>query len=76
MHPCGKTSTNPSSEKGMIRMEADMSIADVMKQIKQMQENGEALSKKAVKVSHPKLMKNALYYFPSWEHAIQNSVNA
>ncbi|MFY0545326.1 hypothetical protein [Brevibacillus sp. H7] len=56
-------------------MEADMSIADVVSQIKQMKESGKTLSKKAVKQSHPKLMKNALYYFPSWEHAIQNSVN-
>jgi hypothetical protein len=59
----------------MSGMEADMSIADVLKQIRSLKENGETLSKKAVKQSHPKLMKNALYYFPSWEHALKNSVN-
>jgi hypothetical protein len=59
----------------MIEMEADMSIADVVNQIRQLKENGGTLSKKAVKQSNPRLMKNALYYFPSWEHAIQNSTN-
>jgi hypothetical protein len=59
----------------MMGMEADMSMNDVIKQIKQMKEEGATLSKKAVKQSNPRLMKNALYYFPSWEHAIQNSTN-
>jgi len=50
-----------------------MSVVDVMAQIQQLKHNGETLSKKKVKQSHPDLMQNALYYFPSWEHAIQSA---
>jgi hypothetical protein len=45
----------------------------VISQIRKLHENGESLSKKKVKQSHPDLMRNALYYFPSWEHALQAS---
>ncbi|WP_164985328.1 hypothetical protein [Ammoniphilus sp. CFH 90114] len=53
-------------------MEADMSVVQVIDQIRNLKTTGGSLSKKKVKESHPQLMKNALYYFPSWEHAIQN----
>lgn len=53
-------------------MEPEMSMEQVVSQLRQMQMNGEILSKKKIKQAHPELMKNALYYFPSWEHAIQN----
>ncbi|MFM1652222.1 hypothetical protein ACI7RC_08980 [Brevibacillus sp. B_LB10_24] len=54
-------------------MEMSMSSEDVIAQIKRLHGNGESLSKKYVKKSHPELMKNALYYYPSWEHAIQKT---
>ncbi|WP_249866105.1 MULTISPECIES: hypothetical protein [Paenibacillus] len=54
-------------------MEANMSIVDVAKQIQQLKHSGETMSKKKIKQSHPELLQNALYYFPSWEHAIQSS---
>jgi hypothetical protein len=52
-------------------MEASMSVKEVISKIKQLKEKGESLSKKKVKEKDPALMKNALFYFPSWEHAIQ-----
>lgn len=54
-------------------MDLNMSADDVIKQIAQLYGQGEALSKKHVKKTHPDLMKNALYYYPSWEHALQKS---
>ncbi|MFE5322749.1 hypothetical protein ACFQ88_29110 [Paenibacillus sp. NPDC056579] len=54
-------------------MEANMSVVDVVSQIQQLKQSGETMSKKKIKQSHPDLLQNALYYFPSWEHAIQNS---
>ena len=52
-------------------MEVNMGADQVLAQIKQMQDTGESLSKKRVKQANPELMKSALYYFPSWEHALQ-----
>jgi hypothetical protein len=54
------------------KMEINMSAEQVLLQIAQLKENGESLSKKKVKQAHPQLMQHALYYFPSWERAIQN----
>lgn len=54
-----------------------MSVEEVMNQIsKLMQKEGQLLRKKQVKKSNPELMKNALYYFPSWETAIEQSVGS
>lgn len=50
-----------------------MSADEVLSTIKNLQDNGEILSKKKVKQSHPDLMRSALFYFPSWDHAIQNA---
>lgn len=50
-----------------------MSVADVVAQIQQLKTNGESISKKKVKQLNPQLMQNALFYFPSWEHALQNA---
>lgn len=52
-----------------------MSVVDVVARIQQLKHTGETLSKKKIKQSHPELMQNALYYFPSWEHAIQSADN-
>ncbi len=57
-------------------MEVNMSATDVLTQIKKLQDNGEQLSKKKVKQSHPELMRSALHYFPSWEHAIENTTSS
>jgi hypothetical protein len=50
-----------------------MSVLDVVAQIQQLRTSGEPLSKKKVKQEYPELLQNALYYFPSWDHAIQNA---
>jgi hypothetical protein len=54
-------------------MQADMSAEQVVSQIQQLNQTGGTLNKKKVKQSNPDLMKNALYYYPSWEHALQAS---
>ncbi|WP_199615659.1 hypothetical protein [Paenibacillus alkalitolerans] len=54
-------------------MESNMSILDVLEEIRKLRQGGDALNKKKIKQTHPQLLKNALYYFPSWEHAIQSS---
>lgn len=46
---------------------------EVIHRIKQLQSNGEAIGKKQVKQSDPELMRSALFYFPSWEHALKNA---
>ncbi|MCD1260711.1 hypothetical protein B5M42_018070 [Paenibacillus athensensis] len=54
-------------------MELNMSADEVLSQIVQLHNSGELLTKKNVKKQHPDLMKNALYYYPSWEHAVQKT---
>jgi hypothetical protein len=53
-------------------MVASMSVVDVLSHIKQLKNSGQPLNKKKLKQSHPELLQNALFYFPSWEHALQN----
>lgn len=50
-----------------------MSSEDVLSQIQELRRNGEHLSKKKVKQEYPQLMRSALFYFPSWEHAVQHA---
>jgi hypothetical protein len=58
-------------------METSMSIEEVVNQISELiQQEGEPPRKKQVKKSNPELMKNALYYFPSWETAIEHSTGS
>ncbi|MDQ0862053.1 hypothetical protein [Bacillus sp. V2I10] len=58
-------------------MDTSMSVEEVKNQISGlMQKEGQLLRKKQVKKSNPELMKNALYYFPSWETAIEQSVGS
>ncbi|MFD1677079.1 hypothetical protein [Alicyclobacillus fodiniaquatilis] len=52
-------------------MKLEMSAEEVVTQIKQLGEQGESLNKKKVKQSNPVLMQHALYYFPTWEHAVR-----
>lgn len=58
--------------RGEWLVEATLAIEDVKSQIQQLKSAGEPLSKKKIKQTYPELMKNALFYFPSWEHAIQS----
>ncbi|MBZ5753456.1 hypothetical protein [Metabacillus rhizolycopersici] len=58
-------------------METSMSVEEVVNQISELvQREGKSLRKKQVKKSNPELMKNALYYFPSWETAIEQSIGS
>ncbi|WP_435922529.1 hypothetical protein [Paenibacillus sp. DYY-L-2] len=52
-----------------ITLDADQ----VIDRIKQLQSNGGSVSKKQIKQSDPELMRSALFYFPSWEHALKNA---
>lgn len=54
-------------------MEVQMNADDVINRIRQLHTKGESLNKKSVKKSHPELMQNALYYYPSWDHALQKT---
>jgi hypothetical protein len=56
-------------------MDIPMSANEVAKRIKQLNQQGVPLSKKKVKKMDPELMQSALYYFPSWEHAVNSSLN-
>jgi hypothetical protein len=58
-------------------METSMSVEEVVNQISELaQREGKPLRKKQVKISNPELMKHALYYFPSWENAIEQSIGS
>lgn len=54
-------------------MDADMSVLDVLEEIRQLRKGGSSLNKKKIKESHPHLIRNALYYFPSWDHAVRST---
>ncbi|MEW9669984.1 hypothetical protein [Ammoniphilus sp. 3BR4] len=52
-------------------MQADMKMEEVLETLRTLKKNREPLAKKKVKAKHPRLMKNALFYFPSWDHALE-----
>ncbi|EFM11776.1 conserved hypothetical protein [Paenibacillus curdlanolyticus YK9] len=54
-------------------MDATLGADEVLQLIRKLQSNGGAVNKKQVKQHHPELMRNALFYFPSWEHALKNA---
>lgn len=54
-------------------MELNMTADEVVRNIVQLHSQGSTMNKKHVKKSHPDLMKNALYFYPSWEHALEKS---
>ena len=55
-------------------METSMSVDQVVSQISELvQKEGKSPRKKEVKKSNPELMRNALYYFPDWETAVEQS---
>jgi hypothetical protein len=53
----------------------DITLAsdEVISRIRQLQSNGGTMNKKQIKQQDPELMRSALYYFPSWEHALKNA---
>jgi hypothetical protein len=50
-----------------------MSLQEVTQQLKMLHQSGDTLNKKKIKKTNPDLMRHALYYYPSWEHALQES---
>lgn len=52
----------------------EQSAHAVLDQIKHLwMENGEHLNKKEVKKLDPDVLRSALYYYPSWEHALSKA---
>ncbi|UOF89961.1 hypothetical protein LSG31_19160 [Fodinisporobacter ferrooxydans] len=52
-------------------MKQQLSARELLAQIKQLQKNGESLHIEEVKYSHPKLLEQALAYYPTWEDAVK-----
>jgi hypothetical protein len=52
-------------------MQAEMTAQEVLNHILELHNSGHPLAKRKVKESHPTLFRNALYYYPSWEHAVK-----
>lgn len=46
---------------------------EVITQIQNLHNEGKSLKKKEVKQHYPQLMRSALYYYPSWQHALEES---
>ncbi len=63
--------------KGGRKMEANMSVDEVVSKIAElMKKEGQPLRKKQIKKTNPELMRNALFYFPSWEDAMERSTKS
>ena len=59
------------------QMEVNMSVEEVVNQISELVgKEGKPPRKKEVKKSDPELMKNALYYFPNWDTAVEHSIGS
>lgn len=56
-------------------MNPSMSTDQVLERIRTIQEKGGTLAKKSIKTSDPELMRNALFYYPSWDNAIKAAGN-
>lgn len=56
-----------------MNMDITLDADQVIDRIRQLQSNGGSVSKKQIKQSDPELMRSALFYFPSWEHALKNA---
>ena len=54
-------------------MDITLGADEVINRIRELQLNGETINKKQVKQTDPELMRSALFYFPSWEHALKNA---
>jgi hypothetical protein len=54
-------------------MDVPLTAKEVITQIQKLQHEGQSLRKKQVKELYPDLMRSALYYYLSWQHAIEES---
>ncbi|MBT2730490.1 hypothetical protein J7E63_27060 [Bacillus sp. ISL-75] len=54
-------------------MDVPFTSKEVITQIQKLHNQGNSLRKKEVKQLYPDLMRSALYYYPSWQHAIEES---
>jgi hypothetical protein len=54
-------------------MNVPLTSKEVMTQIQKLQNEGQSLKKKEVKQLYPDLMRSALYYYPSWQQALEVS---
>jgi hypothetical protein len=54
-------------------MEIPLEADEVLSRIKKLQTDGSSVNKKQVKQSDPELMRSALFFFPSWDHALKNA---
>ncbi|WP_019910164.1 hypothetical protein [Paenibacillus sp. HW567] len=54
-------------------MDITLGSDEVISRIRQLQSSGGTVNKKQVKQQDPELMRSALHYFPSWEHALKSA---
>ena len=54
-------------------MNVPLTSNDVITHIQKLQSEGQSLKKKEVKQLYPDLMRSALYFYPSWQHALEES---
>jgi len=54
-------------------MHVEMSLNEVTTKIQQLHQSGASLNKKKVKLENPALVQHALYYYPSWDHALKST---
>jgi hypothetical protein len=54
-------------------MDVSLTSKEVIIQIQKLQTEGNSLRKKEVKQLYPDLMRSALYFYPSWQHALEVS---
>ncbi|MDR4950348.1 hypothetical protein [Neobacillus cucumis] len=54
-------------------MNVPLTSKEVITQIQKLQHEGQSLKKKEVKQLYPDLMRSALYYYPSWQQAVEES---
>jgi hypothetical protein len=52
-------------------MQVEMTAQEVLEHILELHNSGHPITKRKVKESYPTLFRNALYYYPSWEHAVK-----
>ncbi len=54
-------------------MGVPLTSKEVITQIQKLENEGKSLRKKEIKQLYPDLMRSALYYYPSWQHALEES---
>ncbi|WP_176522465.1 MULTISPECIES: hypothetical protein [unclassified Bacillus (in: firmicutes)] len=54
-------------------MDVKFTSQEVITQIQKLENEGNSLRKKEVKQQYPDLMRSALHYYPSWQHAVEES---